>query len=233
MKKLLFAIMAIVLCVGLIGGAFAYFTDTQASSANTFSAGNIKLAMSGDFTNWSITNTAVIGSAANMAPGHQVGPFYAYFKNQGSIGGVITAKISYPVGAVYDAYAKELDVTSVAAYEGGVWVPSVQVAEYWAEQICNTYGVDFATAASYQWVAADPNTGDGNTFGYVPTIYGLSLVTLHFTNGYYYQAPWNDLTLTPGAAEGDSMNIMLDPLAGNAFQGASMNITVTGTLTSN
>ena len=232
MKKVLFAVMAIVLALGLMGSAFAYFSSTQQSTANTFTAGNIVLQMSSDFTNWHSDNSTVIGGATNMAPGHQVGPFYAYFKNAGSIGGVVTAQISYPTGPSYDAFAKELDVTSVDAYEGGAWI-GYQVAGSWALQICNTYGVSFATAASYQWIAVDPNTGDNNAFGYVPTIYGLSLIPLHFTSAYAYQAPWGDLTLAPGAAEGDSMSIMLDPLAGNSFQNNSMNITVTGTLTSN
>ena len=48
-KKLLFAIMAIVLCVGLVGGAFSYFTDTVTSNSNTLQAGtlNVEIANAG------------------------------------------------------------------------------------------------------------------------------------------------------------------------------------------
>jgi predicted ribosomally synthesized peptide with SipW-like signal peptide len=232
MKKVLFAVMAIVLALGLMGSAFAYFSSTQASSGNTFSAGNISLAMSNDNSTWVTNNSTVIGSAANMAPGHDVGPFNVFFKDAGTVSGVVTAVVSYPRNAATDAYAQVLDVTKVNAYEGGVWV-GVQAAGYWAEQIVNTQSWSWAQGVAAGYIAADPNTGDGNTFGYVPTVYGLQTVTLHFTAGYAYQAPWGDLTLAPGASEGDQMYLQLDPSAGNAFQNNSMPLTVTGTITSN
>jgi spore coat-associated protein N len=43
MKKLLFTLMAVVLCLGLVGGAFAYFSDTETSTGNTFTAGTLDL----------------------------------------------------------------------------------------------------------------------------------------------------------------------------------------------
>ena len=43
MKKILFSLMAVVLCLGLMGGAFAYFSDVETSEDNTFSAGTIDL----------------------------------------------------------------------------------------------------------------------------------------------------------------------------------------------
>ena len=33
--------------------------------------------------NWNTTNTAIIGNVTAMAPGHSVGPFYAFFQNLG------------------------------------------------------------------------------------------------------------------------------------------------------
>jgi predicted ribosomally synthesized peptide with SipW-like signal peptide len=44
MKKLLFTIMACVVCLGLVGGAFAYFSDTETSNGNSFTAGTLDLA---------------------------------------------------------------------------------------------------------------------------------------------------------------------------------------------
>jgi predicted ribosomally synthesized peptide with SipW-like signal peptide len=61
MKKILLLLMAVVVCVGLIGAAFAYFTDTQSSAANSFTAGTVKLTLSGDLANGI--------SLGNMAPG--------------------------------------------------------------------------------------------------------------------------------------------------------------------
>jgi len=43
-KKILFSLMAIILAVGLVGaGAFAYFSDTETSTGNTFTAGTLDL----------------------------------------------------------------------------------------------------------------------------------------------------------------------------------------------
>jgi len=47
MKKLLFIAMACVLSIGLIGGAFAYFNDTETSTGNTFTAGSLDLKVGG------------------------------------------------------------------------------------------------------------------------------------------------------------------------------------------
>jgi spore coat-associated protein N len=43
MKKLLFVAMACVLAIGLVGGAFAYFSDTETSTGNTFTAGSMDI----------------------------------------------------------------------------------------------------------------------------------------------------------------------------------------------
>jgi predicted ribosomally synthesized peptide with SipW-like signal peptide len=42
-KKILFVLMACVLCIGLVGGAFAYFSDTETSEDNVFTAGTLDL----------------------------------------------------------------------------------------------------------------------------------------------------------------------------------------------
>lgn len=39
MKKILLGLMSVLLCVGLMGSAFAYFTDVATSTGNTFTAG--------------------------------------------------------------------------------------------------------------------------------------------------------------------------------------------------
>jgi len=58
-KKILFSLMAVVLCLGLMGAAFAYFSDSETSSGNTFTAGTVDLETSGETTI----------EVTNMAPG--------------------------------------------------------------------------------------------------------------------------------------------------------------------
>ncbi len=49
MKKILLSLMTLVVVAGMIGGgAFAYFSDTETSTGNTFSAGTIDIAVSDD-----------------------------------------------------------------------------------------------------------------------------------------------------------------------------------------
>ena len=78
MKKILFTLMTVVLCLGLVGGAFAYFTDTATSTTNSFTAGTL-----------SIDNSQITGAVAftipNMAPGDVTGDYVVTILNDGSI----------------------------------------------------------------------------------------------------------------------------------------------------
>jgi spore coat-associated protein N len=47
-KKLLFSLLAVVVCVGIAGSALAYFTDVETSTGNTFKAGTLDLKISDD-----------------------------------------------------------------------------------------------------------------------------------------------------------------------------------------
>lgn len=46
MKKILFSLMAIGLCIGLMGAAFAEFSDAEDSTGNLFTAGTLNLVVS-------------------------------------------------------------------------------------------------------------------------------------------------------------------------------------------
>jgi predicted ribosomally synthesized peptide with SipW-like signal peptide len=52
MKKILIISMACILCLGLIGGAFAYFSDVETSAANTFTAGTLAIQIADDNEGW-------------------------------------------------------------------------------------------------------------------------------------------------------------------------------------
>jgi predicted ribosomally synthesized peptide with SipW-like signal peptide len=78
MKKLLFVLMACVLSLGLIGGAFAYFSDTETSTANSFTAGTLTLNHTGITSASPITITC-------MAPGDVTGEYVITIENTGCI----------------------------------------------------------------------------------------------------------------------------------------------------
>lgn len=65
MKKILFSVMALVLVIGLVGaGAFAYFSDTETSTGNTFTAGTLDISVN-DQNPWTQTFTSVL---TNLKP---------------------------------------------------------------------------------------------------------------------------------------------------------------------
>jgi predicted ribosomally synthesized peptide with SipW-like signal peptide len=231
MKKVLFAIMAIVLCVGLIGGAFAYFTDTQASTGNTFTSGFSKLSISNGVSGYQHGTNVVIGTAGPLSPGGAaVGPYTVGLENDGNINGIVTAKVTYgpivnvagsPVGtANADQFASKL-VVATAYADGG----SLNVAPYFAQQIAALPGVGWANAEAWGYTIPDSN----GISGMLPTIYGLAQITLHWTNG--YNGP--DINLAPGQAHWEVMTLKFDKSADNAYENESLSITITGTLTSN
>ena len=53
MKKFLIASLAIILALGMIGSAFAYFTDTATTSGNSFTAGTMELEIKDANETWS------------------------------------------------------------------------------------------------------------------------------------------------------------------------------------
>jgi len=87
MKKILFTIMACVLCIGLVGGAFAYFDDTETSTGNTFTAGTLDLKVNGG-------DVFVPYSVGNLKPGESRGTDTYSIYNAGSLPGVLSFKVT-------------------------------------------------------------------------------------------------------------------------------------------
>ena len=112
MKKQLMSIMAIGIAALFLGaGTFAYFSDTETSGGNTFTAGTIDLTLGG---------TGATGvSFTNMAPGDTASATIVV-TNDGSLPGWLGAKSSYveesPIGAApnvgANAMAKMLIITA-------------------------------------------------------------------------------------------------------------------------
>jgi len=231
--------MACILCIGLVGGAFAYFTDTETSTGNTFTSGVAIIAMSNDDIHYKTDGSLVICTAANLAPGQEVGPFDVYFKNKGTVSGVVTVDIDYaaapslgtpPPGyppdvgtATIGQFAKKLIVT----YAESDLVPTVNVAPYWALQIAEETGDGtWGTAVANGYIVEAP----GETpYAYLPTIRGLKEVTLAFTDG--YGGP--DVPLAPNGVHSESMKLALDSGADNTYAWMGITIDVTATITSN
>ena len=91
MKKILIPVMACVLSLGLVGGAFAYFNDTETSTGNTFTAGTLDLVLSDDDETDQDGVTATWVSPANWAPGDTV-PATLTMKNIGTVNRITVAE---------------------------------------------------------------------------------------------------------------------------------------------
>ena len=87
MKKLLFVLIAGVLCAGMVGGAFAYFTDVERSNANVFQAGTLDMQIADNNQGYSDSPvTASFNSPVGLAPGQTFTTDPVSFSNVGSIG---------------------------------------------------------------------------------------------------------------------------------------------------
>jgi len=95
--------MACVLCIGLVGGAFAYFDDTETSTGNLFTAGTLDLKVDtdpGPGVTWSDGGLPNLNSISelnaminNMAPGDSISGNFG-IKNDGTIEGVADFKVT-------------------------------------------------------------------------------------------------------------------------------------------
>jgi hypothetical protein len=133
--------------------------------------------------------------------------------------------VSYDTtGTGNSAYAQKLVVSYVSANG------SPNVAPYWAEQIVNTAGWTWQQGIDNGYIVA--SSASGLAYPYLPTIYGLQTIVLHFSP-YLGPSTFTDATLTPGNYFSETLNLMLDSTAGNTFENNSLPITITGTITSN
>ncbi len=238
MRKTLFALLAVILSIGLAGGAFAYFTDTINSNNNTFTSGVPVIAISNGGP-YVTDDSCVVATASDMAPGHSVGPFDVYFKNVGTMPGVVSVNLTYtsspimsppPSGAPTNIaradavlFAKKL----IVSYAESDLAAGVNVAPYWARQVAESTGDGtWATAIASGFIVAD--SMPGLAYPYLPTVDGLKQVTLRFQNGYGGE----DVPLAPGAVHYEFMTLKLDPSADNAYAWMGISITLTATLTS-
>jgi len=227
MKKILFVLIALVVCVGLIGSAFAYFSDTESSTGNTFTAGTLDLAMSNG-TGWENEFSGTLATVADMAPGEQVGPFDVYFKNDGTMDGVVDVNMSYVNFDDPDAYGEFVTpAVSGTAYAKKLVVTEAYLdtdpenkAPYWAAQCITAHGGDASLAEAAGEIVAAPGA---SPVAYLPTAYGLSTITLEFWIG------GSEVVWAPGESHSESFYLMLaaDADSDYAFDGVSLTLSAT------
>lgn len=85
MKKILFSLLAVVMCVGMIGSAFAYFTDVETSQDNVFQAGTLNIQIKDNNEGFRDTPVSASYSISGLAPGQTFETDAVYLKNIGSI----------------------------------------------------------------------------------------------------------------------------------------------------
>jgi predicted ribosomally synthesized peptide with SipW-like signal peptide len=149
-KKILFALMAVVLCLGLMGGAFAYFTDVETSAGNTFTAGTLDMQIQdNDEGPRDYPVSASFVSPAGLAPGDRFTTDPVTFSNVGSI------DIRY-------IFAK-FDVTSETVANMQQQIVLVSYGE-WSSNGAWVAASDETLDGGGYWVESfDPNTTTGAT----------------------------------------------------------------------
>jgi predicted ribosomally synthesized peptide with SipW-like signal peptide len=224
-KKIIFASIFVIgmLALAMGYGTYSYFTQTETSTGNTFQAGWVDLALStgGVYVNpW----TGPLATFTNIAPGQETSATNIWFKNVGSLSGIVTVKLSYTendaigndVGVSADYFASKVIITHVGVDD------SSNVAMYWGLQVIDdAYGSNAANALAAGAVVSD---GAG---GHFATVYGVSQITLHFWDTYQ----GNDIVFLPNDFHKETLKLKLDAIVGNDFQYDGIDIIMTATIT--
>lgn len=91
MKKIIIALMSVMITVGLVGiGTYAIFSDTETSLGNTFTAGTLDLKVDGEDDGATVAHIEL----DNIAPGWSGVPYTWVLKNVGTIPGKVSVTIS-------------------------------------------------------------------------------------------------------------------------------------------
>jgi predicted ribosomally synthesized peptide with SipW-like signal peptide len=84
-KKVLFALVAVVLAIGMVGSAFAYFTDTVNSNTNVMTAGTLAVSIADNNEPASLIAVSHSFDLSGMAPGNTYETGAVLLQNTGSI----------------------------------------------------------------------------------------------------------------------------------------------------
>ncbi len=187
--------MALVLAIGLIGSAFAAFTDTETSSGNTFTAGYVDLEMNGsDSPGASVT----IGS---LAPGTETGEYTITFYNNGSLAGILSWGVAITGEADNNTMAPDGNGSNVSAadFAANLYVTSLLYSDSDTtdDNILAGLQVLYGTNVSLAELAGgSPFSDSSETVSVYETITLKFKFTLDSTVGNAYQGDGVEMSLT-------------------------------------
>jgi predicted ribosomally synthesized peptide with SipW-like signal peptide len=156
MKKVLIALMVCVLALGLMGSAFAYFTSTATATANTFTAGTVKVNM----VNGSASTTGT--SLGNLAPGNTATFDYTVV-NTGSLAADVTITPTLSGTIMIASNANDPVITGVtiggtaATDNAGVWSVTGSLAATASETVVVTVSFPSAAGDEFQGLTGTLN----------------------------------------------------------------------------
>lgn len=206
-KKIIFASIFVIsmLALAMGYGTYSYFSDTETSSGNTFTAGTLNL----DGTNMA---TFTFGPIGNMAPGDKTGTAVITVKNGGSIDAAtfgrftLTGDTGLAKALKFYNYKVEYykaDNTSVARWDATNFDP------YFGTTINMDYFI--AEGDTTKWIAVG---GKDNLRDWVDTNGPLDI----------NNAAWDEEGLKPGSYYVLSVQFQMDPNAGNTYQGSAVTL---------
>ena len=211
--------MVIGLVAALVGaGLYAYFSDTETSSGNIFTAGTLDLKLSHSSTGPWIDGVTATWTLSDMKPRDETSLARVFFKNFGSVPSstmTITCEYSVeeetnPVESDTDPYTNE-HPDEMAKY----------MVITWMKDRNDEVDINFLTGenngypSNEEWKISDMD-GDGRI-----TLYDLKMDTL--VNLPSPDTQTNEITQL-------DMKIMFDTSAGNDFQGDIFSLTMIFTL---
>ena len=240
------SVLVIGVTAGLIGtGTYAYFSDEEIAE-NTFSAGTLDLQLSADGITYYNDPINPLIQCVNMAPGDESDAQALYFKNVGTMDGIVVVDISYvdhddplDADASYEYAVAHVPIPGVDVsadeFAQHLWVTEASldgsgqnIVFYWAEQIVDdAYGSDLAAAIAANAVY-DPDGGAGGvpSGNELPTAFGLAQITLHFWDTYQ----GTDVPFAPGDIRYETIKVKLDPGVDNDYQFDGIDLTITATI---
>jgi len=221
-RKVLASLLVIAVVAGLVGAStWAYFSDTETSTPNTFQAGTVNLRLNdGDPDTWA-DGASATWSSPNWAPGDPEVVAVLRMKNVGSTGAAVARVCAEnlteggPVGP--DNIADYIHVTTINYTENDLWIPANLVLYY--EGI---FGNNDDTFTLREFVdSVDPNYCMVFWIGWPPSVPEGDGKRLQVTEDYL---PANGTRM-----ERVRLGFTFDSGAGNEYQGdwASFDIVVT------
>lgn len=170
MKKIIIALMAVMITVGLVGiGTYAIFSDTETSTDNTFTAGTLDLKVD-DQDDPNVMHITL----NNMKPGDSI-TYKWCLKNTGSIPGVPTVEFSAITnnenGTNEPEDAAEAQPYASTGGELGQYLKtSIGYAPCSWSVISKHIGGGWQTGPAHPWGVPGLNGLGGNTYGGFPVL---------------------------------------------------------------